>query len=93
MFFWTDADIDRMRSFFKEWSTEKDVKRLDSGGHVFRIWSNKNVLMKNMPRRQILLMQLMETVKEIPEEFKKWVSEKAMSFSRYLIYSPKYTKK
>ena len=26
MFFWTDADIDRMRSFFKEWSTEKDVK-------------------------------------------------------------------
>ena len=32
-------------------------------------------------------MQLMETVKEIPEDFKKWVSEKAMSFSRYLIYS------
>lgn len=26
MFFWTDADIDRMRSFFKEWSTEKDVR-------------------------------------------------------------------
>lgn len=26
MFFWTDADIDRMRGFFKEWSTEKDVK-------------------------------------------------------------------
>lgn len=23
MFFWTDADIDRMRGFFKEWSTEK----------------------------------------------------------------------
>ena len=26
MFFWTDADIDRMRSFFKEWSTEKDAR-------------------------------------------------------------------
>ena len=26
MFFWTDADLERMKKFFKEWSTEKDAR-------------------------------------------------------------------
>ena len=92
MFFWTDADIDRMRSFFKEWSTEKDVKDW-TAVERFQDMVRQKRLDEKHAKETNPIDAVMETVKEIPEEFKKWVSEKAMSFSRYLIYSPKYTKK
>jgi len=68
MFFWTDADIDRMRSFFKEWSTEKDVKDWTA---VERFQDMvRHVLMKNMPRRQILLMQSWKRLRKFRKNLK-----------------------
>ena len=86
MFFWTDADIDRMRSFFKEWSTEKDVKDW-TAVERFQNMVRQKRLDERHAKETNPIDSVMETVKEIPEDFKKWVSEKAMSFSRYLIYS------
>lgn len=86
MFFWTDADIDRMRSFFKEWSTEKDVKDW-TAVERFQDMVRQKRLDERHAKETNPIDSVMETVKEIPEDFKKWVSEKAMSFSRYLIYS------
>lgn len=86
MFFWTDADIDRMRSFFKEWSTEKDVRDWTAVTR-FQDMVRQKRLDERHAKETNPIDALMETVKEIPDEFKNWVSEKAMSFSRYLIYS------
>lgn len=86
MFFWTDADIDRMRGFFKEWSTEKDVKDWTAVTR-FQDMVKQRRLDEKHAKETNPIDTVMGTVKEIPEDFKKWVSEKAMSFSRYLIYS------
>lgn len=86
MFFWTDADIDRMRSFFKEWSTEKDVRDWTAVTR-FQDMVKQKRLDERHAKETNPIDALMETVKEIPDEFKNWVSDKAMSFSRYLIYS------
>ena len=86
MFFWTDADIDRMRGFFKEWSTEKDVKDWTAVTR-FQDMVKQRRLDEKHAKETNPIDTVMGTVKEIPEDFKKWVSEKAMSFSRYLVYS------
>ena len=86
MFFWTDADIDRMRSFFKEWSTEKDARDWTAVTR-FQDMVKQKRLDERHAKETNPIDALMETVKEIPDEFKNWVSDKAMSFSRYLIYS------
>lgn len=86
MFFWTDADIDRMRGFFKEWSTEKDVKDWTAVTRFQDMVKQRRLDEKHAKETNPIDI-VMGTVKEIPEGFKKWVSEKAMSFSRYLIYS------
>lgn len=88
MFFWTDADIDRMRSFFREWSTEKDIKDW-TAVERFQDMVRKRRLDEKHAKETNPIDAVMETVKEIPDEFKNWVSESAMSFSRYLIYSTK----
>lgn len=92
MFFWTDADLERMKKFFKEWSTEKDREDWTAVTRFQDMVKQKRLDEKHAKETNPIDV-VMDTVKEIPEEFKKWVSEKAMSFSRYLIYSPKYTKK
>lgn len=88
MFFWTDGDLDRMKNFFKEWSYENDELEWTA---VYRF--QEMVKQKRLDERHAKetnpIDVVMETVKEVPENIKKWVSEKAMSFSRYLIYSPK----
>ena len=81
MFFWTDADIDRMRSFFKEWSTEKDARDW-TAVERFQDMVRQKRLDEKHAKETNPIDAVMETVKEIPEDFKKW-----MSFSRYLIYS------
>lgn len=86
MFFWTDADIDRMGSFFREWKTEYDVKEWTAVDR-FQDMVRKRRLDEKHAKETNPIDVVMETVKEIPDEFKKWVSESAMSFSRYLIYS------
>ena len=86
MFFWTDADIDRMRGFFKEWSTEKDVKDWTAVTR-FQDMVKQRRLDEKHAKETNPIDTVMGTVKEIPEDFKKWVSEKVMSFSRYLVYS------
>lgn len=86
MFFWTDADIDRMRGFFKEWSTEKDVKDWTAVTR-FQDMVKQRRLDEKHAKETNPIDTVMGTVKEIPEDFKKWVSKKAMSFSRYLVYS------
>lgn len=86
MLFWTDSDIDRMRKFFKEWSTEKDDKDWTAVTR-FQDMVKQRRLDEKHAKETNPIDAVMETVKEIPEDFKKWVSEKAMSFSRYLIYS------
>lgn len=86
MFFWTDADIDRMRSFFKEWSTEKDARDWTAVTR-FQDMVKQKRLDERHAKETNPIDALMETVKEIPDEFKNWVSDKAMSFSRYLIYA------
>ena len=86
MFFWTDSDIDRMRKFFKEWSTEKDYKDWTAVTR-FQDMVKQRRLDEKHAKETNPIDAVMETVKAIPEEFKEWVSEKAMSFSRYLIYS------
>ena len=86
MFFWTDSDIDRMRKFFKEWSTEKDDKDWTAVTR-FQDMIKQRRLDEKHAKETNPIDTIMGTVKEIPEDFKKWVSEKAMSFSRYLIYS------
>lgn len=86
MFFWTDADIDRMRSFFKELSTEKDARDWTAVTR-FQDMVKQRRLDEKHAKETNPIDALMETVKEIPDEFKNWVSDKAMSFSRYLIYS------
>lgn len=91
MFFWTDADIDCMRNFFKEWSTEKDVWDWTAVEH-FQDMVRKRRLDARHAKETNPIDAVMETVKEIPDGFKKWVFEKAMSFSRYLIYSPRSKK-
>lgn len=88
MFFWTDSDIDRMRKFFKEWSTEKDDKDWTAVTR-FQDMIKQRRLDEKHAKETNPIDAVMSTVKEIPEDFKKWVSEKAMSFSRYLIYSVK----
>lgn len=86
MFFWADADIDRMQSFFREWSTEKDEKDWTAVTR-FQDMVRKRRLDEKHAKETNPIDAVMETVKEIPDEFKNWVFESAMSFSRYLIYS------
>ena len=81
----TDADIDRMRSFFQEWSRKK--KEDWTAVERFQDMVRQKRLDEKHAKETNPIDAVMETVKEIPEDFKKWVSEKAMSFSRYLIYS------
>lgn len=88
LFFWTDEDAERMRKFFKEWSTEKDDRDLIPVIR-FQDMVKQQRLDKKHAKETNPIDAVMETVKEIPEDFKKWVSEKVMSFSRYLIYSAK----
>lgn len=78
--------IDRMRGFFKEWSTEKDVKDWTAVTR-FQDMVKQRRLDEKHAKETNPIDTVMGTVKEIPEDFKKWVSEKAMSFSRYLVYS------
>ena len=85
MLFWTDSDIDRMRKFFKEWSTEKDDKDWTAVTR-FQDMVKQRRLDEKHAKETNPIDAVMETVKEIPEDFKKWVSEKAMSFSRYDLY-------
>lgn len=86
MFFWTDEDIQKMRKFFKEWSTEKDDRDWKAVER-FQDMVRQKRLEERHAKETKPIDALMETVKEIPDEFKNWVSESAMSFSRYLIYS------
>ena len=82
----TVKEIDRMRGFFKEWSTEKDVKDWTAVTRFQDMVKQRRLDEKHAKETNPIDI-VMGTVKEIPEGFKKWVSEKAMSFSRYLIYS------
>lgn len=84
LFFWTDEDAERMRKFFKEWSTEKDDRDWIPVIR-FQDMVKQQRLDKKHAKETNPIDAVMETVKEIPEDFKKWVSEKVMSFSRYLI--------
>lgn len=88
MFFWTEADIGRTRSFFKEWSTEND-ERDWTAVERFQDMVRKRRLDERHAKETNPIDVVMATVKEVPEGFKRWVSESAMSFSRYLIYSPR----
>lgn len=88
MFFWTEADIGRTRSFFKEWSTEND-ERDWTAVERFQDMVRKRRLDERHAKETNPIDAVMATVKEVPEGFKRWVSERAMSFSRYLIYSPR----
>ena len=85
MFFWTDGDIQKMRKFFKEWSTEKDDKDWKAVER-FQDMVRQKRLEERHAKETKPIDALMETVKEIPGEFKNWVSESAMSFSRYTIF-------
>lgn len=87
MFFWTDADIDRMRKFFREWENEYDTEEWTAVDR-FQDMVRKRRLDEKHAKETNPIDALMKTVKEIPDEFKEWVFEKAMSFSRYLIYFP-----
>lgn len=65
MFFWTDADIDRMRSFFKEWSTEKDARDWTAVTR-FQDMVRQKRLDERHAKETNPIDALMETVKEIP---------------------------
>lgn len=86
MFFWTDADLDKMREFFKEFSSDNDELEWTA---VYRF---QNIIMKRRLEEKHAketnpIDRLMETVGKVPEEFSNWVFDTAMSFSRYLVYS------
>ena len=86
MFFWTDGDLEREKNFFKEWAYENDELEWTAVNR-FQEMIKQQRLDEKHAKETNPIDKVMETVKEVPESFKKWTSEKAMSFSRYLVYS------
>ena len=86
MFFWTDGDLEREKNFFKEWAYENDELEWTAVNRFQELIKQQRLDEKHAKETNPI-DKVMETVKEVPESFKKWTSEKAMSFSRYLVYS------
>lgn len=89
MFFWTDGDLERVKNFFKEWAYENDELEWTAVNR-FQEMIKQQRLDEKHAKETNPIDKVMETVKEVPESFKKWTSEKAMSFSRYLVYSASF---
>ena len=84
--FLTGADREKVKNFFEEWSTEDDKKDWTAVTR-FQDMVRQKRLDEKHAKETNPIDRIMATVKEVPEDFKNWVWEKAMSFSRYLIYS------
>ena len=86
MHFLAGADRGKVRNFFKEWSTEDDETDWTAVTRFQNAIKQRRLDEKHAKETNVI-DRVMATVGEVPEDFKNWVWEKAMSFSRYLIYS------
>lgn len=86
IFIWSKEDLEIMKGFFAEYLSEK---------HKYDPWTAINDFQQKVMATRLKIQHkketdpidaLMETVKEVPEDFVKWSFDKAMGFSRYLIY-------
>ena len=78
-------DHEKTEHFFDEWRSKSDSNEWHSIDR-FQDEVKKRRLEEKHAKETEPIDRLMETVGEIPEEFKTWAFEEAMSFSRYLSY-------
>lgn len=86
VFIWSKEDLAIMKEFLAEYLSEK---------HKYDPWTAINDLQQKVMAARLQarykketdpIDALMDTVKDVPEEFVKWSFDEAMGFSRYLIY-------
>lgn len=86
VFIWSKEDLAIMKEFLVEYLSEK---------HKYDPWTAINDLQQKVMAARLKARHkketdpidaLMDTVKDVPEEFVKWSFDEAMGFSRYLIY-------
>lgn len=86
VFIWSKEDLAIMKGFLAEYLSEE---------HKYDPWTAINNLQQKVMATRLQARHkketdpidaLMDTVKDVPEEFVKWSFDEAMGFSRYLIY-------
>lgn len=86
VFIWSKEDLEIMKGFLAEYLSEE---------HKYDPWTAINDLQQKVMATRLQARHkketdpidaLMDTVKDVPEEFVKWSFDEAMGFSRYLIY-------
>lgn len=86
VFIWSKEDLAIMKEFLAEYLSEK---------HKYDPWTAINDLQQKVMATRLQdrhkketdpIDALMDTVKDVPEEFVRWSFDEAMGFSRYLIY-------
>lgn len=77
-----------IRKYFKKYERKEDrYKPWGAIKHFQQEVKNKRLQIRHKKETDPI-DKLMDTVKEPPEEFKAWIWEEAMGFSRYLAYTP-----
>ena len=77
-----------IRDFFKEYARKDDRYIPWSAVYRFQEQVMGERLKKRYQKETDPIDRLMDTVGEVPDDFKEWIWEEAMSFSQYLVYSP-----
>lgn len=82
----SDEEVDILKKFFKGYKRKDD--KYEPWVEIFRFQTEVKEKRLEKQHRKVTdrIDKLMESVKDVPEEFFSWVWQTGMSFSRYLIY-------
>ncbi len=87
VFIFSGKDGSLIQNFFKDYAPDPP----ENESFLYSIYNFQEAVMQNRLKERYKaecakIDAVMKTVKDVPQEFYKWVSDEAMGFSRYLVY-------